>query len=82
MVGAAGVEVTYTDVPVETFADILTGAGLPAPLPQIFADVDRGIAQGELYVDPADLTTLLGRSPTPAAQAVTEAITAGGQSGH
>jgi NAD(P)H dehydrogenase (quinone) len=73
---STGSTVTYSDVSVEAFAGILAGAGLPAPLPQIFADVDRGIALGELYVDPADLASLLGRPATPVADAVKEAAAA------
>ena len=69
-----GQTVTYTDVPVETFAGILVGAGLPEPVAEIFADVDRSISEGELYVDPTDLATLLGRPATPAARAVTIAL--------
>lgn len=71
---ATGSEVCYTDVPVAAFAGILSSAGLPEPLPQIFADVDRGIALGELYVDPADLATLLGRPATPVEVAVRAAV--------
>jgi NAD(P)H dehydrogenase (quinone) len=71
---ATGQPVSYTDVPVETFEGILAGAGLPEPMAQIFADVDRGIAAGELYVDPKDLAALLGRAATPAADAVKSAI--------
>ena len=73
---ATGTEVAYADVPQDVFAGILTDAGLPAPMPQVFADVDRGIAAGELYVDPADLAALLGRPATPAAGAVRDAVTA------
>lgn len=71
---ATGQEVTYTDVPVEVLAGILAGAGLPDPMPLIFSDVDRGISQGELYVDPHDLEALLGRPATPAADAVKATI--------
>lgn len=69
-----GRTVTYTDVPVETFAGILVGAGLPEPVAAVFADVDRAISQGELEVDPTDLAALLGRSATPAADAVKIAL--------
>ena len=69
-----GTTVTYTDVPVEAFAEILAGAGLPEPVADIFADVDRSISQGELYVDPSDLATLLGRPATPVADAVKAAL--------
>lgn len=71
---ATGSTVEYADVPVEVFEGILEGAGMPAPLPTIFSDVDRGIAQGELYVDPADLESLLGRPATSVAVAVSAAI--------
>ena len=69
-----GSPIAYTDVPVETFQGILAGAGLPAPLPLIFSDVDRGIAAGELYVDPSDLAALLGRPATGVADAAREAL--------
>jgi NAD(P)H dehydrogenase (quinone) len=69
-----GREIAYTDVPVETLTGILVGAGFPEPVAAVFADVDRGIAEGELLVDPTDLATLLGRPATPAATAVKEAL--------
>ena len=69
-----GSTISDTDVPVEAFAGILAGAGLPDPLPLIFSDVDRGIAAGELYVDPSDLETLLGRPATGVADAAREAL--------
>jgi len=69
-----GTTVTYTDVPVEAFQGILVGAGLPEPVAAIFADVDRSISEGELYVDPTDLAALLGRPATPVAQAVKVAL--------
>jgi NAD(P)H dehydrogenase (quinone) len=69
-----GTPIAYTDVPVETFQGILEGAGLPQPVAAIFADVDRGIALGELQVDPSDLATLLGRPATPVAAAVKVAL--------
>ncbi len=71
---AAGQEIAYTDVPVAALTGILVGAGFPEPVAQIFADVDRGISEGELFVDTSDLETLLGRPATPAAEAVTIAL--------
>lgn len=69
-----GQEIAYTDVPVETLRGILVGAGLPEPVAAILADVDRGVADGELLVDPTDLAALLGRPATPAADAVKAAL--------
>jgi len=69
-----GTSISYTDVPVETFTGILVGAGLPEPLAEIFADVDRSISVGELEVDPRDLAALLGRPATPVADAVKIAL--------
>jgi NAD(P)H dehydrogenase (quinone) len=71
---ATGSEIAYTDLPVETLTGILVGAGFPEPVAAIFADVDRGIAEGELLVDPTDLATLLGRPATPAATAIAVAL--------
>jgi NAD(P)H dehydrogenase (quinone) len=70
---ATGRDVTYTDVPVEQYVQILVGAGLPEPVAQVFADGDRGVADGELYVEGNDLEKLIGRTPTPLAAAVAAA---------
>jgi NAD(P)H dehydrogenase (quinone) len=40
----------------------------------VLADVDRGIAAGELLVPTTDLETLLGRPATDLRQAVKEAL--------
>ncbi|HYH25760.1 MAG TPA: SDR family oxidoreductase [Blastococcus sp.] len=70
---ATGKDVTYTDVPVEQFAKILEGAGLPAPVAGMFADIDRSVAAGDLFVEGNDLEKLIGRAPTPLTQAVADA---------
>ena len=71
---ATGSSISYVDVPTEAYASILTSAGLPEPVAQIFADVDRGIAAGELKVDPSDLEALLGRPATPIREALAKAL--------
>jgi NAD(P)H dehydrogenase (quinone) len=71
---ATGQEVTYTDVPVEQYTQILVGAGLPEPVAAVYADSDRGVADGELHVEVDDLTTLIGRAPTSLADAVAAAV--------
>jgi NAD(P)H dehydrogenase (quinone) len=69
---ATGTVVTYTDVPVETYEQILLGAGVPAPMARILADADRGVAQGELFVDSGELEKLIGRPATTLAQALSK----------
>jgi len=68
-----GQDVTYTDVPVEQYTEILVGAGLPEPVAAVFADSDRGVADGELFVASDDLVTLIGRAPTSLAEALAAA---------
>jgi NAD(P)H dehydrogenase (quinone) len=65
--GLSGQPVTYRNLPVEEYQKVLADAGLPEPIPALQADVDRAIAQGELFVDTGDLTRLIGR-PTSALQ--------------
>lgn len=69
-----GEEVVVTQLSVEALTGVLEGAGLPAPVAAVFADVDRGIAAGELEVPAADLTRLLGHAPLPLRDAVAEAL--------
>jgi NAD(P)H dehydrogenase (quinone) len=67
---ASGTSVTYTDLPVEAYEQILLGAGVPAPMARILSDADRGVAQGELFVDSGHLETLIGRPATTLDQAL------------
>jgi NAD(P)H dehydrogenase (quinone) len=71
---ATGRTVTYTDLPVEQYQQVLVAAGLPAPVAAVFADGDRGVAAGELLVEGSDLARLLGREPTSLAEAVAVAV--------
>ena len=71
---AAGKPVVYTDMTVEQYTQVLVGAGLLEPVAAVFADGDRGIADGQLLVDTADLEKLLGRPATPLADAVKAAV--------
>ena len=67
---AAGTPVSYHDMPVEQYTQVLAGVGLPEPVAAVFADGDRGVRDGELEVDPADLERLLGRPATTLHEAV------------
>ncbi|MBN0046672.1 SDR family oxidoreductase [Streptomyces actuosus] len=69
-----GEEIAYTPVSVDTFADILAGAGLPAPLAAMLAAVDASIEKGELVVSTGDLSRLAGRPTTPLGEAVAAAL--------
>jgi NAD(P)H dehydrogenase (quinone) len=70
---ATGQTVTYTDLPLEQYTQVLVGAGLPEPVAAVFADGDRGAAAGELFVEGDDLEKLIGRTPTTLAAAVSAA---------
>ncbi|MFG2790469.1 SDR family oxidoreductase [Streptomyces sp. NPDC048419] len=69
-----GKEIAYNPVPVETYAGILTGAGLPGPFAAILAGVDASIEKGELVVSTGDLSRLAGRPTTPLADAIAAAV--------
>jgi NAD(P)H dehydrogenase (quinone) len=73
---ATGRTVSYTDLPVEQFTAVLVGAGLPEPVAAVFADGDRGLAQGELLTDGSDLEKLIGRAPTALSGALAAAVRA------
>ncbi|MFE7172515.1 SDR family oxidoreductase [Streptomyces sp. NPDC057616] len=69
-----GKEIAYRPVSVDTYAGILTGAGLPGPLATILAGVDASIEKGELVVSTGDLSRLAGRPTTPLADAIAAAV--------
>ncbi len=70
---ATGRTVTYTDLPLEQYQQVLVRAGLPEPVAAVYADGDRGVSAGELLVEGGDLEELIGRPPTPLADAVAAA---------
>ena len=69
-----GREIPYRDVPVPEYAAILSGAGMPAPIAQMFAEMETLIAQGALFDDSHTLSRLIGRPTTPLAQAVAQML--------
>jgi NAD(P)H dehydrogenase (quinone) len=64
-----GQELTYRDVPVEAYTEILEGAGLPPAFTPVIADTTVAAVRGELVSDSGDLARLLGRPTTPVADA-------------
>ncbi|MEU6987247.1 NAD(P)H-binding protein [Streptomyces sp. NPDC046324] len=69
-----GKEIAYSDVPAETHAAILTGAGVPAGFAAILVDVDEAIGRGALARRTGDLSRLIGRPTTPLAETVAKAL--------
>jgi len=68
-----GKPVAYHGLSGEQHREVLLGAGLPAALADVFADIDRGIANGDLHVTTGDLGRLLGRHTTTLEEAVRQA---------
>ena len=71
---AAGKQVTYTDLPADKLAQVLTDAGLPAALADVLADADLGLGRGEMFTSSGDLRRLIGRPTTTLADAVADAL--------
>jgi NAD(P)H dehydrogenase (quinone) len=69
-----GRTIAYTNVTVAEYRAALEGFGLPAPVAEIYADIDRGIAAGLIHSPSGALRTLIGRPTTPLAQAIAEAL--------
>ncbi|WP_216695781.1 NAD(P)H-binding protein [Dietzia psychralcaliphila] len=70
----AGQLVAYTDLPQSEYAAALVEVGLPAPVVETLADIDRAVAAGELYDDSRSLSALIGRPTTTLAEAVRAAL--------
>jgi NAD(P)H dehydrogenase (quinone) len=68
-----GTQVTYRDLPLDEYQQALVGFGLPEAVAVGYADVDRGIAVGELHITTGDLSRLIGRRPASLSQAVADA---------
>ncbi|MEG3632089.1 SDR family oxidoreductase [Streptomyces poriticola] len=69
-----GREIAYTPVSADAYAGILSGAGVPEPLPAVLAGVDASIEKGELVVPGGELSRLAGRPTTPLAEAIRAAL--------
>jgi NAD(P)H dehydrogenase (quinone) len=69
-----GKEIAYNSVSVETFTEILKGAGLPEPVAAVIAGVDASIEKGELVVPSGDLARLIGRPATPISESIAAAL--------
>jgi NAD(P)H dehydrogenase (quinone) len=72
-----GNPITYQDMPVDQYAKVLTGAGLPPAFAELLADTSLAATRGDWYTDSTDLPQLIGRPSTPLATAVADALKAG-----
>jgi NAD(P)H dehydrogenase (quinone) len=71
---ASGREITYTDMPAQQFAELLTSVGLPKGYAEVLADADQGLGRGELFTDSGDLRRLIGRPTTTLSEAIAAAL--------
>lgn len=69
-----GQVVANQNLPVDDYAQLLVSFGLPEPTAQTYADGERAVAGGELFVDTGDLSKLTGRPSTSLADAVATAL--------
>ena len=69
-----GKHIVYQDMPADAYAKTLTAAGIPESFAGLLADTSLAIARGDWYTDRTDLQQLIGRSSTPLADAVAEAL--------
>lgn len=70
----SGRHVAYRPAAAEEYTAMLSGAGLPDPLPHVMAGIDASIAAGELGHTSGDLSRLAGRPATPVADAIAAAL--------
>ena len=76
-----GRNIPYRDLPIREYAAALAGFGLPGAFAQAIAGYDAAAADGALFDDSRQLSTLIGRPTTPLSVAVADALAqqAGGQ---
>ena len=70
----SGKTVPYVDMPEADYRGALLGAGLPEGLAALLADSDAGAAKGALNDESHTLSRLIGRSTTPFATTIAEAL--------
>ncbi|MGI3168935.1 SDR family oxidoreductase [Pseudooceanicola sp. C21-150M6] len=70
----SGKDIPYADMPEAAYAEVLTGAGFPAPMAQAFAGFDTAAKNGALYENGKALSALIGRPTTPLSETVKATI--------
>ncbi|MFE0750630.1 SDR family oxidoreductase [Gordonia sp. NPDC058843] len=71
---ASGSTVEYRDLSEDEYQATLVSAGLPEPVAAMLASSDAGIGRGELDTTSGDLQSLIGRSSTPLADVIAQAL--------
>ena len=72
----SGKTIPYVDMSEAKFRAALIGAGLPEPVAALLADSDAAAANGALFDEGRQLSTLIGRPTTPLAVVVQAALPA------
>lgn len=72
-----GREIPYRDLPPAEYASILRSVGIPDGLARAIAGWDVAAAEGQLFDDSRQLSTLIGRPTTPLAVVVASALGSG-----
>lgn len=73
---ASDTNVSYKDLSKDDYVAALGGFGFPMELAEVFADGDRGVARGDLFVETGALGRLIGRPTTTMSDAVATALNA------
>jgi NAD(P)H dehydrogenase (quinone) len=71
----AGKDVTYQQVPVATYRQMLSSSGLPEAMLPVFTETEDAIARGELATVTGDLSRLIGRPTTPLSATIKAQLT-------
>lgn len=69
-----GNTIPYNDLPVEKYAEILAGLGLPVGLATAIASWDVGASKNDLFDDGKQLSSLIGRPTTALSESVKKAL--------
>ena len=69
-----GKTISYRNLSPADYADALAGFGIPADFARMIAGWDAAVAEGAVFDDSRQLSTLIGRPTTPLADAVAEAL--------
>ena len=69
-----GKTISYRNLSPADYADALTSFGIPADFARMIAGWDAAVADGAVFDDSRQLSTLIGRPTTPLADAVAQAL--------